>query len=277
MRLKHVRAEAWASLHRLARNRLALSLVLVVPLTFFAAVLITTPRRPTTVELASVPEEEMVMPPRVPIHPGPRGAVLDASERSLSAVFIAVAAVGAVAALLALDLAQKDAAATRRLVLSGQQPAEILAGRFAALTCVVMAATACVAAALPLLVRAERFGLMVVGLCLGALVHAAYGLLVGAIFRRDLVGILLVVLLVNLDAGWLQNPLYYAGAQHRVVIRALPAHGPAQVALVAAFGDYPVGHAALLGLGYAVLLLAAAAVVFTLRIRVARGSRRFGH
>jgi hypothetical protein len=271
--VRHVRAEAWASLRRLGRNRLALSLVLLLPLLFFAAVLITTPRRLATVELASVPESEMVMPPVVPIHPAPRGAVLEAPERSLGAVFIAIAAVGAVAALLALDLVQKDTAATRRLVLCGRRPAEILAGRLMALACVLALATACVAAVLPALVDAERFGLMVAGLLLGALVHAAYGLLVGAIFRRELVGVLLVVLLVNLDAGWLQNPLYYAGAQHRLVIRLLPAHGPAQVALVAALSDYPVGRAGLLGLGHALAMLVAAGVVFTIRARVARRSR----
>jgi len=273
MRLSHVRAEAGASLRRLGRNRLALSLVLLLPLLFFAVVLVTTPRRMSTVELASVPEEEMVMPPVVPIHAAPRGAVLDAPERSLGAVFIAIAAVGAAAALLALDLVQKDGGATRRLVLCGRRPAEVLAGRLVALACVLSAATACVAAVLPALVHAERYSLMVAGLFLGALVHAAYGLLVGALFRRDLVGILLVVLLVNLDAGWLQNPLYYAGAQHRLIIRALPAHGPAQVALVAAFSDYPVGPAACLGVGYALALLAAAAIAFGVRVRIARRNR----
>lgn len=273
MRLSHAISEMGAALRRTSRNRLALALVLALPLFFFAAVVVTTPRRPVTVELASVPEEEMVMPPLIPIHPLPRGAVLDAPQRAIAAVFVAIAALGAVAALLALDLLQKDAAATRRLVLCGRRPSEIVAGRLAALSCVLAIATGCVAALLPLLVQAERLGVVVLGLGLGAAVHAAYGLLVGALFRRDLVGILLVVLLVNLDAGWLQNPIYYAGAQHRFVIAALPAHGPAQVAVVGAFTDYPVAGATLLSLGWAAALLAAALVVFSLRMRVARCGR----
>lgn len=273
MRLSHAVPEMGAALRRLSRNRLAIGLVLALPLFFFAAVAVTTPRRDVTVELASVPEEEMVMPPVVPIHPAPRGAVLTAPQRGIAAVFVAVAAVGAVAALLALDLLQKDAAATRRIVLCGRRPSEIVAGRLVALLCVLAAVTACVTALLPLLVQAERPTVMVLGLLLGGVVHAAYGLLVGALFRRDLVGILLVVLLVNLDAGWLQNPLYFAGAQHRFVIRALPAHGPAQVALVAAFTDYPVAGPGLLALGWAAAMLVAAVAVFWLRMRVARSGR----
>ncbi len=270
MRLSHVGLESGAALRRLGRNRLALSLVLLLPLVFLAVVVLTTPRTSARVELASVPESEMLMPPIRPGRTGPRGAVLEASRRELGAVFVAVAAVGVAAALLALDLLQKDAAATRRLVLCGRRPSEILAGRLLALLGVVAAATACVAALLPALVEAERLGLVIAGLGLAALVHAAYGLLVGALFRRDLVGILLVVLLVNVDAGWLQNPLYYSGALHRGLIRALPAHGPAQVALVAAFSDYPVGGALLLSLGYAAALAAAASAVFALRMRVTR-------
>lgn len=273
MRLRQAISETGAALRRMGRNRLALVLVLALPLFFFAAVVVTTPRRDVRVELASVPEEEMVMPPLFPARPPPRGAVLDAPQRALAAVFVAVAALGAVAALLALDLLQKDAAATRRLVLCGRRPSEIVAGRLVALACVLAIATGCVAALLLLLVEAERFGVVLLGLGLGAAVHAAYGLLVGALFRRDLVGILLVVLLVNLDAGWLQNPLYYAGAQHRFVIEALPAHGAAQVAVIGAFTDYPFAGVALLSLGWAAAMLVAAVVVFTLRMRLARSGR----
>ncbi len=270
MRLRHARVECAAALRRLARNRLAMALVLLLPLVFFAVVVVTTPRREVRVELASVPEEEMVLPPLVPIHPPPRGAVVDAPQRSLAAVFVAVAGIGAVAALLALELMQKDVAATRRLVLCGRRAVDIVLGRLAALVLVLGGATVCVAALLPALVQAERFGLLVAGLFLGALVHAAYGMLVGALFRRDLVGILLVVLLVNVDAGWLQNPLYYATAQHRWVIRALPAHGPAQVALVGAFTEHGVTSAVLLAIGEAAAMAALAAVIFSLRLRIAR-------
>lgn len=39
--------------------------------------------------------------------------------------------------------------------------------------------------------------------------YSCYGLMVGAISLHELEGIFLIVLLANIDVGWLQNPSYY--------------------------------------------------------------------
>ena len=69
----------------------------------------------------------------------------------------------------------------------------------------------------------------------------------------------MIVLLVNIDVGWLQNPLFYEGAQNQEVIRYLPAYFPSQASLIAAFTDYGVSHAIgsayLYGAGFLLLSL----------------------
>ncbi len=270
--MTQVAAETGAALRRLVRNRLAIALVVLLPAIFFGAVVLVTPIREAWAELPSVPAVETPDRPILfhPDHPKPWGIVIEGSERGLSAVYMGVAALGAVAALLALDLVQKGAGATRRLVLCGRRPTEILAGRLLGLVAVLAAAVACTFGLLRTVVRPEQPVALLGALAIGALVHAAFGLLVGALVRRELVGMLLVVLLVNLDAGWLQNPLFYASLQNRFLVELLPAHGAVQAAAVAAFTDQSAAGPAGLGLGWTAALFVAAAAIFTARLRVAR-------
>ena len=98
------------------------------------------------------------------------------------------------------------------------------------------------------------------------LVYGCYGLLVGTLVKRELEGILLVALLVNLDVGWLQNPLFYAGANNKQIIRYLPAYFPSQAAMVSAFSDHAIGGPLYGALIYAGIFLLLALVVFHLRM-----------
>jgi hypothetical protein len=258
------------TLRRLLRDRLAPILVLLVPVVFLAAAVAITPEREIWVVLASFPTPDP--PPLAPLPISPHGALVSASERALAAVFVGLASVAVVVAFLALALLQRGAAATRRLVLDGYRPWEVLAARLAALACVDAAVTLVVGALLPLFLSASRPAVLLAGLALGGLVFAGFGLLVAALFRSELVGILCVVLLANVDPGWLQNPAAFADAPWKAGIRLLPAHLPMQVALAGAFTDLPVGSQAAGSLGYAGLLVAAAAAVFTARSRSRRPS-----
>ena len=81
------------------------------------------------------------------------------------------------------------------------------------------------------------------GFALLGLVYGCYGLFAGSLFRRELEGVFSIVLLTNIDIAWLQNPVIYAEAQHRSVIRALPGYFPSQVSMTAAFSDHPTTRA----------------------------------
>jgi len=105
------------------------------------------------------------------------------------------------------------------------------------------------------------------GLLLGGWVYGCYGLLVGSLFRRELEGILFVVLLAVIDVGWLQNPIYYEEAQNQAVIRSLPAYFPAQVSMAAAFTDHAVLRPMLGALAYGAGLLLAALGIHRWRVR----------
>lgn len=254
MRLGALATGAVMTARTLGRNRIALLLLVLIPALFLAFVELTTTDRPITFALASA---------------GPGSPVL-ASQRHEALVFVGLAAVGVLTAFLALDLLQRDLGVTHRLVRCGYRPREIVAARLAVLVLVVVLIATLLAAIVRALFAPANLAAVWAGFLLGGWVYGCYGLLAGALVRRELEGILVVVLLANLDVGWLQNPIYYADAPHQAVIRVLPAHYPSQVSMLAAFTDQPVGGAAARAFAYGAVLLAVALFVFHRRMRGAR-------
>ena len=121
--------------------------------------------------------------------------------------------------------------------------------------------------------RPANWYMVSVGFILAGYVYGSYGLLVGSLVRGQLEGILLIVLLANIDAGWLQNPVYYTAAQNTELIRRLPAFYPSQVAMGSAFAeDFSVTRPLLGSLAYGTLLAGLALVCFAKQMRIGIGS-----
>jgi hypothetical protein len=238
----------------LLRRRIVLLMLLVVPTLFAAAIVLTTTSRPLRFQLAALGRAVFVLVP----------------QRHEGLVFICLMAVGLLTAFLALDLVQRDAAASRRLVLCGYRAVELIAARLAVLLLVIAIVAGYVSWLQPVFFRPQRLGLVVLGLALVGWVYGGYGLLVGALFRRELEGVLFVVLLAAIDVGWLQNPIYYAEAQNQSVIRSLPAYFPSQVAMAAAFTSAPVWRPVVGAALYGAVLLAAALAVYGVRMHPAQ-------
>jgi hypothetical protein len=252
VRLKNVGKGWLMTIRETRRNRMALILFFVVPTVFYAVIFLITTQRPITFHLASVSQE----------------AFVTVSQLNEALVFIGLAAVGVLTSFLALHLTQKHAEVNRRLILCGYRTTELLASKFLALVTMIALIGCYVGAITPLFFKPQRFGLVLTGFVMAGYVYGAYGMLVGAIFRRELEGILFIVLLANLDVGWLQNPIYYADAQNKFIIRHLPAYFPSQLSMVSAFSDHSVLRPFLGSLAYGTLLLAAALVLYSRRMRL---------
>jgi len=252
MRLSHIKT-GWAMSGReLLRSRIGLILFFGIPSLFYALIVLTTTHRTIAFKLASISEE----------------ALVQVSERSESLIFIGLAAVGLLTAFLALNLIQRHSNVNRRLVLCGYHPSEMIVSKLALLLCVIIVVGSYVGAILLFFFRPGRFASVVLGFMLGGFVYACYGLFVGAIFKRELEGILFVVLLANIDVGWLQNPIYYADAQSKAIIRHLPAYFPSQTCMVSAFTDHSIVTPVIGSIIYGGILLLAALLVFWWRMRI---------
>lgn len=254
MRLRRVWVAFSLSARDLLRRRIVLLLMLLVPSVFYAITFVTTTNQSTTFQLSAIEAEDY----------------LAVSQRHEALVFIGLAAVGVLTSFLGMNLSQRDIEVFRRLVACGYPPGEIVLARLGVLACVVLFMSAFVASFLEAFFPPRHPSLVYAGFALCGWVYGSYGLLVGALFRQELEGVLFVVLLANIDIGWLQNPIYYAHAQNQLVIRSLPGYWPSQVAMAAAFSEHTpleLLPTALQSVAYGALLLALAFAVYAWRSR----------
>lgn len=254
MRVAYIKTGGVMTAKEMARNRFALILLFTIPALFFTLVSLTTGDNLVAFKLASISEDTIV----------------EVSARKESLIFIGVAAVGLLTSFLALNLIQKSSDVNRRLILCGYRPSELVLAKLSVLLCVVVLISCYVGAMLLPFFRPKHFLFVVLGFALAGFVHSCYGLLVGAIVRREMEGILLIVLLVNIDAGWLQNPIYYAEAQNKALIRHLPAYFPSQASIVSAFTDHAISSPFVGSIVYGSILLFISLLIYFWRMRIKR-------
>ncbi len=259
----------------LMRRRITLLLLFVVPALFDGVVLATTTSRNVDVTLGTLVEDGAEI--RTPeSKPDPFDTALDddgsraLDEQRLSLVFLGAAAVSFLACFLAFNLVHKRRETDARLVLAGYRPSEVLLAKVLVLVCLVALLAAYETAILRPWVVPRQTTLVLAGLFMGGFTYGCLGMLVGSVVLHELEGAFLIVLLTNVDPGWLQNPVYYAHSANPAIIRALPGYGPAQLSLVGAFShDEPRGALSRAG-AWAAAALLVALLAFGLRIRPAR-------
>jgi hypothetical protein len=275
---RRVATAARLLLKDLLRRRIAIVLLFVVPALFDGVVLATTASREVEVTLGSlVEDDEAIKTPESA--PDPFDTALDddgarkVDEQQLSLVFLGAAAVSFLACFLAFNLVHRRRDADARLVLAGYRAHEVLLSKLVVLLGLVAVLAVYETVILRPWVVPRQATVLVEGFFFGGLIYGCLGMLVGAIAKHELEGVFAIVLLTNVDIGWLQNPIYFAHSQRRSLIRSLPGYGPAQLATVGAFTD-DAPHGALLRAGlYACAALGCALLAFGLRIRPPRADR----
>ena len=236
----------------LLRNRIALTLFVLLPVLFYALIAITTTDAPVAFSLAAVALD----------------TIIEVSRREEAIVFMGLAAVGFVSAFLGFYLISRQTEVSRRLLLCGYRSWEIVVARLAVLGCAIVAVSLFSGALLLMFFSPQHITQVVLGFALVGAVYGCYGLLAGSIFHRELEGVLSIVLLTNIDVAWLQNPIFYTESKNKFVIQWLPAHMPSQVSMIGAFTDHSVGFPVAASIAYGAALLLLAVLVFWWRMRI---------
>ena len=238
----------------LLRRKIVLILLLVIPAVFLTVVKLTSSERELPFRLSSVSKETLI----------------SISEQGVNFVFFSVASVGFLISFLALNLIQRNKDTSRRLIICGYTPQELLVSKLAALLLFIVAVSLYVGSLSHILHKTENFGSYVFSLTLIGLVYGCYGLLIGSLIKGELEGILMIVLLVNIDVGWLQNPFFYDAAQNQFLIRYLPAYYPSQTSIISAFTDHSLGTPLLYSILYGGVFLLLSLVTYFLTMKVTR-------
>ena len=239
-------------LRMLFRQRIVLILLVVIPAVFLSIVEFTTSERTLPFLLASIDEEIFI----------------EISEKGISFIFFAVASAGFLVSFLALNLIQKNREVNKRLIICGYHPIELLCSILLALIIMIVLIAIYVGLLMNFFFPIDHLPMFLFGLVLIGFVYGCYGLAVGSLIKGELEGILLIVLLVNVDVGWLQNPVFYAEAQNQIIIQTLPAYFPSQASIIAALTDYSAANAALNSLFYGAGFLVLSMLIFFNKMRI---------
>ena len=203
----------------LFRRRIIIIALVVIPLVFLTVVELSAPNRIIPFRIASLDIRVFIRE----------------LLKEISLIFFAVTSSGFLVSLIALNLLQVETDVNRRLVICGYHPFELLISNLLALLLMIVGIAVYVGSLVSWFVPINNFPLFVFGLMLIGFVYGCYGLAIGSMIKGKLEGVFFIVLLANIDAGWLQNPMYYAGAHNNEIIRYLPAYFPSQAAIIAAF------------------------------------------
>jgi hypothetical protein len=235
----------------LIRQKIVFILLLIIPAVFLSIVEFTSSERMLPFQLASLGDDVFIN-----IH-----------EKSISFIFFAVASAGFLVSFLALNLIQKNNEVNRRLVICGYHPIELLISILLSLFFMITLIAVYIGLLTNAFYTIDHLGKFILSLVLIGFVYGSYGLAVGSLIKVELEGILLIVLLVNIDVGWLQNPLFYAEAQNQSIIKFLPAYFPSQAAIITALTDYSSASAIVSGILYGSIFLTFSMLIFFYKMR----------
>ncbi|HKJ33954.1 MAG TPA: hypothetical protein VKA34_19135 [Balneolales bacterium] len=233
------------------RNRFGLLLLIVIPIVFIAIVEWTSGTNKIPIDLYRYHETKQII----------------LSQHDVNLVFIGAAVSGFLTAYYAILLFHRNFEYFRHCIGMGLSPIGFVNARFLFFLTVTTILAALISLILCYLVKIEQPFSIFIGFIFVGIIYGAFGGAVGLLSKDIMVAILLVVLMANLDAGWLQNPVFYTSAQDTGFIHWLPAFYPTQTIFAAAFTKKLNSWSVLLSSIYSIGLLVIMLLIVHLKLR----------
>ena len=251
MRIQKVTYNLLVIIKETFRNRITLLLLLLIPAIFYFIAFYTTSEIPILIKIASAPKEAVIM----------------MKPKDLGLIYIGLAAAGFITSFLALNIMQKNTLANKRQILCGYSIFELSLSKLVFVICIVIVLGVYTGGLGLMLMTPKYVSGVILGYILCGFVYGSFGLFIGAVFKKELEGILIIVLLANLDIGWLQNPIYYSAAPNKLIIKLLPGFNPSQVAVISAFSDYSISSQIIYSWIYGLVFLILSMIIFRIKMK----------
>jgi hypothetical protein len=187
----------------LFRRKIVLVLLAGIPCLFIFMVHLTSSSKDIVFQLGIASKKTLVTTPEI----------------NIALVFVTMATISFLSSFLSLSLVQQNKNVNRRLVISGYHPSEVILSVTVVIILMIFLLVVYIALILWFLFQPMHAFNMMLGFFLTGLIYGAYGMMVASLVKRELEGTLLVVLLANIDAGWLQNPLFFLRPETNRLLR----------------------------------------------------------
>ena len=189
-------------------------------------------------------------------------------EINMALVFVTMATIAFLSSFLSLSLVQQNKDVNRRLVISGYRPSELILSVAVVIVLMIFLLVVYIGLVIMFFFEPLHTGNMMSGLFLTGLIYGGYGIMIGSVVKGELEGTLLVILLANIDAGWLQNPLFFAEARNKLIIQLLPAYAPSQVSIASAFTNVSIQESLINSVLYTIGFTSLATIISYYKMRI---------
>jgi hypothetical protein len=194
--------------------------------------------------------------------------MVKATEINVALVFVSLATIGFLASFLSLNLFQEYDHLNRRLIICGYHSSELILSGLTVMVFMILILVLCIGTTLSFFFKPVNIGSMMLGMFFTGITYGSYGLMVGSFVKGQLEGVLSVVLLANIDAGWIQNPLFFNDARNKIIIELLPAYFPSQVCMASAFTNLSIQKPIVSSLIYMSAFLGLSLLVSYFKMRI---------
>lgn len=242
----------------LMRRRIVLLLLSIIPCIFIFVVHLTSSENDILFELGMADAKTIIKAPQV----------------NVALIFVTLATIGFLSSFLSINLVQQYQGINRRLIICGYQPGELIFSGLFIMLIMNLLLVICIGSAIILFFQPENPASMMLGLLFTGLTYGSYGILVGSLVKGELEGTLLVILLANIDAGWLQNPLFFAEARNKFIIQLLPAYHSSQISIAATFTNLSLLKPIIASLIYTACFLGLSLLISYYKMRVKKHVRK---
>ena len=252
MRLKLLYISLNMHFRMLLRQKVVLLLLSGIPALFIFIVQLTASKREILFEVGIAETKTMIK----------------ATEANVSLIFVSMAIIGFLSSFVSLSLVQQFKNVNRRLVICGYYPVELMLSALTVMFFIIVLLVLCIGFSMQFFFQPLHFWPMLSGMLFNGLIYGGYGMLAGCIINGALEGTLMVILLANIDAGWLQNPLFFSEARNKIIIQLLPAYHPTQLSMGAAFTGVPLQTSIFVSLAYMLFFFGAAILISYYNMRI---------
>ncbi len=239
------------SCKELLRNKLGVILIFVIPTLFLAVVEWTTGEISLPIKLFFFKQTEQLF----------------INSKEISLVFMAAAIGGFLMSYYSSLLFHKDFEYFRYCISMKLSPGTFISTRFLFFLSLVTVLSSYTMLLMRSMMSFSQIGGALLGFLLLGMIYGAYGGIVGILCKDFMVTILFIALLANIDAGWLQNPVFYSNAQQSEIIRWLPAFYPCQFIFASIFSGKINIWAGLMSCFYALFLFGVLFIAVRFKIR----------
>ena len=252
MRWKFLLTSIIMHFRMLMRQKIVLLLLSGIPTLFIFIVQLTASEREILFEVGIAETKTMIK----------------ATEANVSLIFVSMATIGFLSSFVSLSLVQQYKNVNRRLVICGYYPAELMLSALTVMFFIIVLLILCIGFSIQFFFQPLHFWPMLLGMLFNGLIYGGYGMLAGCMINGALEGTLTVILLANIDAGWLQNPLFFSEARNKIIIQLLPAYHPTQLSVGAAFTDVPLQTSIFVSFAYMLFFFGAAILISYYNMRI---------